>query len=353
MASVELHADIDTLALEWDALSEQIGASPFLRPEWIAAWWRAFGRGDLEVFALRRGRRLAAVLPLYRRGRFLRSTTNAHTPEFGVVAEDDVAASALAGAVFARSPGRLELAFLDAERGLTHWQAAAESAGYRSVQQPIIRSPYLEIGTDWAAYERSLPAGIRSEIKRRLRRLCERGELQFEIEDGSRHLDRLIAEGFRVEASGWKRAQGTAVESRSETAQFYRDLARSAAERGRLRLAFLRLDGRALAFALGLEDANVYYMLKSGYDPAYGRLAPGSILRYKLIARAFAERLVRYEFLGADEPWKLVWTKTTRERAVLRAFRRSPRGVVEWAALAHGRPLAKRAGLSRLRRLRI
>jgi CelD/BcsL family acetyltransferase involved in cellulose biosynthesis len=353
MTSVEVYEDIGALAFEWQALCEEVGTSPFLRPDWIAAWWRSFGHGDLELFALRRGRRVAAVLPLYRRGSSLRSTTNAHTPEFGAVAADEIAARAIAEAVFARSPRRLELAFLDAERGLTHWRAAAESAGYRVVQQTITRSPYLEIGTDWAAYERSLPSGVRSKIKRGARRLRALGELRFEVEDGSRHLDRLLAEGFRVEASGWKQRQGTAIESKPETAQFYRDVAQSAAERGRLRLAFLRLDGTALAFSLGLEESNAYYVLKSGYDPAYSKYSPGFILRYELVARAFAEQLVRYEFLGADEPWKLIWTTTTRERAVLRAFPPSPRGVVEWAAFAHGRTLAKRVGLGRLRRLRI
>jgi CelD/BcsL family acetyltransferase involved in cellulose biosynthesis len=353
MTSVEVHQDVDTLAPEWEALADQVGASPFLRPAWLTAWWGSFGgRGELAILALRRGRRLAAVLPLRRHGGSLRSTANDHTPEFGAVAEDDVAARALAEAVFARSPGRVALRFLDAERELGHWRAAADAAGYRCTQQTLIRSPYLEIATDWAAYERSLPPNVRSEIKRRVRRLRERGELRFEVEDGSRRLDDLLREGFHVEGTAWKREQGTAIESRPETAQFYRDLARSAAEEGRLRLAFLRLDERAVAFAFGLEDHNVHYMLKSGYDPAFGALAPGIILRYHLVARAFAERLSRYEFLGADEPWKLIWTRTTRERAAFRAFPRSPRGSVEWVAFAHGWPLAKRFGLGRLRRFR-
>ena len=107
-----------------------------------------------------------------------------------------------------------------------------------------------------------------------------------------------------------------------------------------------------LAFALGLEDKGVYYMVKSGYDPAFAAFAPGIILRYELVARAFAERLTRLEFLGDDEPWKLTWTKTTRERAAFHAFRRSPRGTLEWAAFAYGRPVARRLGLGRLLRVR-
>jgi CelD/BcsL family acetyltransferase involved in cellulose biosynthesis len=352
MTTVEVHEEIDPLAREWDALAERVGTSPFLRSAWVSAWWRAFGHGRLEVLALRRDRRLVAVVPLYRSGRSLRSTTNAHTPEFGCVAEDDAAARALSETLFARSNGRVELAFLDRERELPSWRAAAEAEGRRCIEQTIIRSPYLDIGRHWADYQRSLPANVRSEIKRRLRRLRERGDFRFQVTDGRRDLDRLLAEGFHLEGSGWKREQGTAIESRPETARFYRDLARSAAEHGSLRLTFLRLGDKALAFAFGLEEKNVYYMLKSGYDPAYGELGPGIVLRYLLVERAFAEGLTRYEFLGADEPWKLIWTATTRERASLHAFPDSTRGLIEWMAFAHIRPLAKRAGLGKLRRRR-
>jgi CelD/BcsL family acetyltransferase involved in cellulose biosynthesis len=352
MVSVEVHTAIDEVEREWEAVSARAGASPFLRPDWTRAWWRAFGRGSLEVFALRRDGRLVAFAPLYRLHGRLRSTTNAHTPEYGLVAEDDAAAGALADAVVSHAPRRLELAFLDAAQAGGLWQTAAESAGYRTAARNVLRSPYLEIETDWGVYERSLPPAFRSEIRRRLRRLGEQGELRLEMEDGRGDLDRLLEEGFRLEGSGWKAKEGTAIESSPQTAGFYRELARSAATHGHLQLAFLRLDGRPLAFSFGLQDAGVYYTLKSGYDPTYRQLAPGIVLRYELLKHAFADRLERVEFLGADEPSKLIWTKTTRDRAILQAFRQSPLGLLEWAAAAHGRPLAKRAGLARVLRRR-
>ena len=38
---------------EWDALADRVAATPFMRPGWIAAWWRAFGSGKLEVLTAR------------------------------------------------------------------------------------------------------------------------------------------------------------------------------------------------------------------------------------------------------------------------------------------------------------
>jgi CelD/BcsL family acetyltransferase involved in cellulose biosynthesis len=104
-----------------------------------------------------------------------------------------------------------------------------------------------------------------------------------------------------------------------------------------------------IAFDLCLEERGIHYLLKTGFDPEYARFAPGLILRHKMIERAFELGLSRYEFLGDSEPWKLAWTQAARERVRVEAFARSPRGLVEWSANAHGRPLARRV-LRRLRR---
>jgi CelD/BcsL family acetyltransferase involved in cellulose biosynthesis len=52
LAEIERHSE------RWDALADRAGAAPFLRPGWIAAWWRAFGRGRLEILTAGSGGRL-------------------------------------------------------------------------------------------------------------------------------------------------------------------------------------------------------------------------------------------------------------------------------------------------------
>src|SRR5258706_7672137 len=90
----------DLIASEWDDLAGRVSAAPYVRPGWVAAWWRAFGVGDLEIRTLRRDGRLAAVLPVSRRYGVLRSVTNYHTPHSGLLAEDCGAAAQLWRAVF-------------------------------------------------------------------------------------------------------------------------------------------------------------------------------------------------------------------------------------------------------------
>src|SRR3954470_24948980 len=102
----------DGLVEEWEDLADRCGASPFVRPGWIAAWSRAFGPDGLEVRVLRRRERLAGVLPLVRRGHRFAFPTNPHTPQFGPLAEDAAARDDLLAAAVVEGGGRLGLGFL-------------------------------------------------------------------------------------------------------------------------------------------------------------------------------------------------------------------------------------------------
>ncbi len=342
-------ADPALLASEWEELADATGAPPFLYPQWIEAWWRAFGSGELEVPVERVNGGLTALLPLVRRRGSLQSPTNWHTPTFGVLASDSAAAESLLGRLLARRVHRLSLGFLERENGdLERCVAAAAAAGCRIAVRTLERSPYLGVEGGWARAEDSLPAKLVRDVRRRRRRLVELGAVAVDVQDGGERLAELLDEGFLLEGSGWKAAQQTAIRSEPSTERFYREIAAWAAARGWLRLAFIRLDGRPLAFQFGFEHGRVYYFLKGGYDPSFDRFSPGKLLVHAMLARAFGSGLRSFEFLGHAEPWKLEWTQTCRERVAFQAFAPSFAGSLEWLAQAYGRPLARRLGVGRL-----
>ena len=334
---------VEPLAPAWDELAGRLGAPPFLRPGWIAAWWRAFGRGALEIRALERDGRLAGVLPLVRRRGALRAAMNCHTPQFGLLAEDPGAASALARSLFAGGPRRVSIASLAAaDPGLGTCRRAAEEAGYRLLVRRLQRSPYLEVDGDWEGYESGLSRNLAIDLRRSRRRLEALGELSFEAADGRERLEELLREAFAVEASGWKGRRGTAIRSRADTRRFYTEIARWAAGEGALRLFFLRLDRRAIAMYYALETAGVRHLLKGGYDPAWRRFSPGKLLMREVLAHGFATGVSRIELHGSAEAYKLRWARAVQERKLFEAFSPSPAGRLAWTVLAYGRPAARR-----------
>jgi CelD/BcsL family acetyltransferase involved in cellulose biosynthesis len=349
-ASVAYEAAVERstepLADEWDALADRAGAPAFLRPGWVAAWWQAFGKGALEILTIRQSGHLVGLVPVYRRHGALRTTTNWHTPTFGSLADNSDVAHELARTVFSRAPRRASLAFVDPSGAdFDAWRSAARAARYRVLVRLLQRSPFVEVDRDWETYRAGLSRRYLRDRERDLRRLEREGRVALEFSDGRERFDELLAEGLRVEAAAWKGSRGTAIASRPETRRFYRDVGLWAAERGWLRLVFLRVNGRAVAFQYSVQEGGVYHFIKGGYDPAFRRMSPGKLIIYLTLKHTFSTGLARYEMLGDAEPYKLKWASSSRDSVLLDAFAPTMAGLLTWAVHAYGRPLAKNAHL--------
>jgi CelD/BcsL family acetyltransferase involved in cellulose biosynthesis len=344
--AVERHAGVQRLAAEWDALADRTGATPFLRPGWVAAWARAFAPRRLEILAASRDGRLVGVLPVVRGLGGARSATNAHSPHFEVLGDDPAVVRRLVDELYAGRPRSVTLAYLDpAQEGCAAVLAGARAARYRVTARIMLRSPYVAVDGDHDAYLRARRAGFLADLRRRRRRLAEQGEVTFEASQGGTSSGAVLDELLALEATGWKAARGTAIASRASTQRFYADVTAWAAARGIVRLLVLRLDGRPLAALLGVQDDGVHYLLKGGFDLAYARYSPGQLVLAEAIGHAFADGLRRVELGGGADPYKLQWTYTVRDRVGVRAFAPTVRGSLGWVVVARARPLAERAGV--------
>ncbi|MDQ3955220.1 MAG: GNAT family N-acetyltransferase [Actinomycetota bacterium] len=339
---VEISSDVQGVVRDWDALAERVGATPWLRSGWILPWHQAFGSGPLLAAVGRVGGQVRAVMPLMRRWGMLRSPSNWHTPAFGVVAEEADVGAFFDGLLGLR-PRALSLYFLeDAGPDQMALEFHGRARGFRLLTRELEHSPYVSLTGEWEQYEESLPTKLKSEIRRRTRKLESTGSVRVELPDTSSSLGSLLEEGFAIESAGWKGARGTAISSNRQTREFYSRVAVWAAEEGWLRLAFLRHDDASLAFDLAFEFDGVHYLLKTGFDPGWQKFGPGMILRRHMLKGAFQSHLTLYDFLGRDESWKMQWTDTVRARLVYQAF--APvKGALDWGAWRYGRPATKRA----------
>ena len=341
--TVEVWDRMGPLATEWSRLVERTKAGPFLSPGWIDAWWRSYGEGRLQILAAYQDERLAGVLPLRRYRGSLTSAANSETPFFGFLADNEIAGEQLADSLFSQRARQIRLSLLHPGSRMLI-QSPAARAGYRVVADSMQALPYVPIdGLSWDAYESALSKKFRSNLHRCRRRLEQVGDLTLAIYDGKEGLRELLEEGLRIEGSGWKDAQGTSIGARPAARRFYTEVARWAAERGWLRLCFLRLGGRAIAFDYCLVYDRTVYVLKGGYDPAYRRHGPGIVLTHMSLAQAFSEGLGAYEFLGVSEPYKLRWAGAQRELQSVHMFAPTVLGSVDFKAYMGVRSASRRA----------
>lgn len=343
-----LTVDADDVLEEWDRLAHRVSTSPCGHPGWYLAWRAAFGHRRMVVLTARRDDELVGVMPLQRRGAALVSPTNWHTPEYVVVAESPEVERALLRTAAASSDRCLQLGFVQ-QSLVAALDAAAHEAGREVLSRVLERSPVIKVHGSFTDYEAGLGGHLLAELRRRRRRLAEVGEVCLDVRLDA---DQEALEDFlRVEAAGWKGVRGTAVGSEPETRAFYLEVARWAAEKGWLRLALLRVDGRAVAGDLALQTDDTHYLLKTGYDPEFGRFAVGKLLRQAMIERAFADGVDLYEFLGADDAWKREWTPEVLPRYRAQVFAPTVRGQLDEVVHRYGRPVA-RSALAGVRRWR-
>ena len=124
--------EIERCSEAWDALADRAGAAPFLRPGWVSAWWRAFGRGRLEILTAGSDGRLDAVLPVVHRHGGIHAPSNWHTPQYGLL-EADGAGSRLVARLFDRAP-QISLGFLSSRTSeVQQLDRAAHAHGYRTL----------------------------------------------------------------------------------------------------------------------------------------------------------------------------------------------------------------------------
>ena len=198
----------------------------------------------------------------------------------------------------------LDLVDRDGKTASVFSRALADS-GYSIRVRHRLDSPYVLLTEDaWR------PSSKRRRELRRRRLLEEIGDVTFEVHDGSGPIEGLLDEGFAIEHSGWK--SDTAISRDASVEGFYRRVASWAADEGLLRLGFMRLAGKAIAFDLALEDARAHYLLKTGYVTELRRFGPGMLLRKEMIDIAARAGLERYEFTGDAEQWKMDWADRVR-----------------------------------------
>jgi CelD/BcsL family acetyltransferase involved in cellulose biosynthesis len=183
--------------------------------------------------------------------------------------------------------------------------------------------PYLDLGTN------PIRKSLREDLRRARRKAEARGEVRSEAvvaasrEELLKHLERA----FRIEGSGWKGRNRTAILSNGFRRAFFERYACSAWRDGTLRLSFLRVNDASVAVQYAIESARSYWLLNVGYDEEYRHCSPGNLLLEESIRDAARAGLLRYNFLGKEEPWTSRWTTTVRDCLVLAAYRLNPNGV--------------------------
>lgn len=293
--------DLAAATAPWRALSSALRATPFLSPEWHAAWWRTLGSGVPRLYVARRDGEAVALGPFARRDDGVVVFSGGElTDVLEVLAVDDEALRAVARAV-ASSADEFALRYVpDGSRSLAILTDALREVGFAVDLSPLVVSPRLALPATFEAYLASLTKKDRHELRRKLRRLEKNGRVEFAYV-GADEREAALARFF-----AWHR-RSPGEKGRFMTAaheSFFREAARAGGGAGWLRLGELRLDGRAIGVLFAVEWERTLAAYNSAVDPDARALSPGILMHAHAIRDAIARGLETYDLLRGDEPYK-------------------------------------------------
>jgi CelD/BcsL family acetyltransferase involved in cellulose biosynthesis len=324
----------------WNKLVDDAGIDfPFVRHEWIRAFWDSFDHGgSLSILVVQAEGRPIAIAPLMRDKvrmyglpvRRLRGIANVYTERFDFILTADPEACCAAIWTYLADHGRewdvLELRQLpEGCRALGSYPREALERQLLLAEWTSMESPYVSVRQSWETYFTHLKKGHRANMRRWQRHLEATAPVGLEVVTSNDRLENDLEEALSLEAVTWKDEGGTAIRCRADTRTFYRQILQMAGDRGWLRMYFLTLGQKRIAVRIALLFHNRVYMLKSGYDPRYAASAPGHLLSHKLLEEAWTLKFDEVDFLGNAERWKLYWSTGLRRHSWLFAFPKRPK----------------------------
>jgi CelD/BcsL family acetyltransferase involved in cellulose biosynthesis len=336
MIRVEVVEDVgrfEALRPEWDALLAASAAPHvFLSWEWLFAWWAHLrGRRRLHLLAVRRGGELVGLAPLaLRPGPIGWALPRLDLLGTGVVGSDyldfivrpDAAAEVRAALVdhLASRRAVMDLRQLPAQGSEAGQVAAALAArGWRLSQREGDVCPFTSLaGHTWDSYLATLPYAHRANVRKRLRKLQERGAV-FERAQSEEQRQAALAALFDLHQQRWQERGGSQAFDSALVFAFHQDVTRRLLERGWLRLHVLRLDGEPAAALYGMRYGGRFYYYQAGFAPRHAALSVGLAALALGVRSAIEEGAAELDLLHGGEPYKFLWAREVRGLARLEA----------------------------------
>ena len=282
-------------------------ANPFITPPWLKAWYRVFGGGrELMLTLVSTDRGPIGIAPLMREGTTARIIGSADLCDSGDMIVAPNQEQVLIGGLidFLESNGINHMVLEPVRPDSTVFSIARslESADkWRCNISPVNQSLEMKLPGSWQDYLDRLSSKQRHEIRRKLRRLYESGDVVMnEIGDAAQidgALDRFI-DLFKQSRTD------KAAFMNKERERFFRELAAELHGLGMLRLQEISINGVSVAMVYSIAYDNCLYLYNNGFNPEYRATSIGLLSKVLSIRSAIDAQLTTYDFLGGTERYK-------------------------------------------------
>lgn len=287
-------------ALRWNCL--------FVLPPWLEVWWREFGAAaNPYLCAVRQRGAPIGVAPLLIKEEeacFIGSADLCDFLDFVLTPgrEHDFF-NILLDDLVRRGVRRLSLRPLRPDSTvLAHLAGIAQQRNYEVSCTVEDVSFELDLPSGWEEYLGMLNQKQRHEVRRKLRRLGERGAVTYRIVDDSRE---AVPDALEVFFKFFRESNTDKdIFLTAERESFFRSLRAALARAHLLRMGILELDAQPVAATMCFDYQGTVYLYNNGYDPLYSSLSVGLVSKILCIKDSIERGRVRFDFLKGAEEYK-------------------------------------------------
>jgi hypothetical protein len=132
-------------------------------------------------------------------------------------------------------------------------------------------------------FSAALSGKHRKAARRRTEMLSEIGAIEFSIARPEEEIGELIDSFLRIESSGWKGREGSAMACLEANRNFFTEAVTAAFGKDRLLMTSLRVGGRAIAQNCYFRAGRGSFHFKPAFDEEFSRFSPGFHMECELI----------------------------------------------------------------------
>jgi hypothetical protein len=172
----------------------------------------------------------------------------------------------------------------------------------------------VDLGGEFAAYWGARSSKLRKNIGRILRIVTAPDfNWRFTTVESPEAIELAVDRYGDLETQGWKYDMGTAVHSTNSQGEFYREVLRRFAERGKGIIYELYFDDCLVSSQMAIGNDTILITLKTTYNESFSEYSPGKLLDYLMLQHEFQlGRFARIEFCTNAGPELIRWGTLTR-----------------------------------------
>jgi hypothetical protein len=158
-------------------------------------------------------------------------------------------------------------------------------------------------------YYSTIPNRKRKNIRRRLKRLKETGDLKLTIIDDRNEYYGYLGVMDNINKKRWGNDHNMLLDEDYEKCRI--EAIGKLYDAGKAVLVLLKLNGKVIAYRLGILHKNTFYAWKFSFDPQYKKYAPGTLMMRLLIEKLIDRNVTKLNYGCGEYDYKLDWSNKT------------------------------------------